>query len=89
MTYRIVWSPSARRQLEYGLPEQVAAAVWALCTGPLALNPQRLGKQLRFDLEGWWSARRGDYRVVYRIRESEAIVEIGWIKHRGEAYRRR
>ena len=52
--------------------------------GPLAENLHRVGKPLRFDLEGLHSARRGSYRVIYRI---EARVSIIAIDHRSDIYR--
>ena len=38
-------------------------------------------------LEGWPSARRGDFRVVYRIDEAERRVEVVAIDHRADVYR--
>jgi mRNA interferase RelE/StbE len=55
----------------------------------LADNPARLGKPLRFELEGLHSARRGDYRVIYRIDRASHRVEIVAIEHRSDAYRSR
>jgi mRNA interferase RelE/StbE len=42
-------------------------AVWQFVSGPLLDNPHRVGKGLRYELEGYYSARRGQYRVIYRI----------------------
>jgi mRNA-degrading endonuclease RelE of RelBE toxin-antitoxin system len=53
----------------------------------MADNPARLGKPLRFELEGLRSARRGDYRVIYRIDPGRHRVEIVAIEHRSDAYR--
>jgi len=68
------------------LPEGVAAAVWQFVSGPLLDNPYRVGKPLRFELEGYHSARRGHYRVIYRIDDGEVVVEVIKISHRGDAY---
>jgi mRNA interferase RelE/StbE len=86
VTYALRLSRSARRSLELDLPEAVAAAVWEFITGDLLSNPQRVGKPLRFDLEGYRSARRGMYRVIYRILEHEVVVEVIKISHRGDVY---
>jgi mRNA interferase RelE/StbE len=48
-----------------------------------------VGKPLRFELEGLHSARRGDYRVVYEIDQTEATVTIIAIQHRADVYRPR
>ena len=83
MTFEIQFQPGARRDLAR-LPEKVAVAVVEFIFGPLAENPHRVGKPLRFDLEGLHSARRGSYRVIYRI---EARVSIIAIDHRADIYR--
>lgn len=81
----IAWSPTAKRAL-VRLPEKVAAAVVEFAYGALAENPQRVGKALRFELEGLHSARRGDFRIIYRIGEQVTIVAI---EHRADAYRQK
>ena len=67
-------------------PESVAAAVWQFINGPLLDNPHRVGKRLRFELEGYHSARRGQYRVIYRIDDGEVLVDVIKISHRSDAY---
>jgi mRNA interferase RelE/StbE len=84
--YELRLSRAARRALAETLPESVAAAVWQFVSGPLLDNPHRVGKPLRFELEGYHSARRGQYRVIYRIAEHEVIVDVIKISHRSDAY---
>lgn len=86
MTYALRLSRAARRSLERDLPEAVASAVWAFISGDLVADPYRVGKALRFDLEGYRSGRRGMYRVIYRILEDEVVVEVIKISHRADAY---
>lgn len=81
--YGIAWTPTAKRALTR-LPEKVAAAAVEFIYGALAANPQRVGKPLRFELEGLHSARRGDYRVIYRIGDVLTIVAVD---HRADVYR--
>lgn len=57
--------------------------------GPIAENPQRLGKPLVGDLEGLRSARRGDYRIIYEIFEDDQTVLIHRVQHRRDVYRPR
>jgi mRNA-degrading endonuclease RelE of RelBE toxin-antitoxin system len=52
--------------------------------GPLAEDPYRVGKPLRFQLGGYWSARRGQYRVTYSIHDDEVLVGVVRISHRGD-----
>jgi mRNA interferase RelE/StbE len=54
----------------------VAAAVVDLLYGPLAEEPYRVGKPLCCQLEGYRSARRGQYRVIYSIHDDEVLVRI-------------
>jgi len=35
------------------------------------------------------SARRGDYRVIYRIDEEARRVDVAAVEHRSDAYRSR
>ena len=80
--YEIVLNPPARRAITEDLPEAVAAAVIDFVTTALLDNPHRVGKPLRNDLDGIWSARRGTYRVLYRIREDPREVVVLRIDHR-------
>ena len=74
--YEIRFQPAARRAIAERLPESVAAAVLAFCEAALAINPQRVGKPLFGPLAGCHGARRGTYRVVYRIDESDHVVHV-------------
>jgi mRNA interferase RelE/StbE len=85
--FDIRWASPARRALRR-LPEKVATSAVEFIYGPLADNPHRVGRPLRFELEGRHSAHRGDYRVVYRIDERHRTVDIPAIDHRADIYRR-
>jgi len=86
--FTVAWTGPAQRALRK-LPEKAAAAAVEFIYGSLASNPQRAGKPLRHALTGLHSARRGDYRVIYRISTDEHRVEIMAIEHRADAYRPR
>lgn len=85
--YELVLTPPARRAAAEQLPEAVATAVLDFLTTALVVNPQRMGKPLRDDLAGIWSARRGTYRVLYRINDDMHEVVVLRIEHRRDAYR--
>ena len=85
--YELVISPTARRQLAEDLPEPVAFAAYDLIVGPLLDNPHRVGKRLRPPLDDRHSARRGTYRVIYRIDEVRNRVTVVGVVHRSDAYR--
>lgn len=57
--------------------------------GALVDNPHRLGGALQRELAGMRSARRGAYRVIYEIDETEQVVIVHRIEHRATAYRTR
>ncbi|GAB3345419.1 type II toxin-antitoxin system RelE family toxin [Modestobacter lapidis] len=86
-TYTVVLSAAARRAIERDLPEPVAVAVVDFLYGPLAADPHRVGKPLRFELDGYWSASRGQYRVIHSIHDVEILVPVVRISHRTDAYR--
>lgn len=85
--YELVVTPPAARAIRTGLPEPVAAAVIEFITGALLQNPPRVGKPLRGELAGIHAARRGTYRVLYRINEPRREVVVLRIDHRSDAYR--
>ena len=85
--YELILTPPAIRAIQSGLPEAIAAAVIEFLTGALIENPHRVGKQLRRELGGIYSARRGTYRVLYRINEAQREVVVLRIEHRRDVYR--
>jgi mRNA-degrading endonuclease RelE of RelBE toxin-antitoxin system len=86
--YRIAWTSPAKRALTR-LPEKVATAVIEFCYGGLADNPRRVGKELRWGLDGLHSARRGEFRIVYRIDGARRRVDIVAVEHLAHIYRPR
>lgn len=84
--YPIAWAPSAQRDLAR-FPEKIATAVVEFAYGSLADNPQRVGHELHLDLDGHHAARRGDYRLIYRIEDEALLVTVVAVAHRADAYR--
>ena len=84
--YELVLTPPAIRAIRTALPEPVAAAVIEFMTGPLIDHPRRVGRMLRRELQGVWSARRGTYRVLYRINDHTNEVIVVRIDHRRDVY---
>ncbi|MDR2974358.1 MAG: type II toxin-antitoxin system RelE/ParE family toxin, partial [Propionibacteriaceae bacterium] len=68
-------------------PQRILSAVIEFTFGPLTDNPQCVGKPLRFDLFGLWSARRGSYRVLHEIDDTTTTVHVIRVSHRAEVYR--
>jgi mRNA-degrading endonuclease RelE of RelBE toxin-antitoxin system len=82
--YDIRFQPAARRAISQRLPETVAAAVLEFCAAALAVNPYRAGKPLFGPLDGCHGARRGTFRIVYRI--DEKAVHVLGVDHRIDIY---
>lgn len=87
MTYSVRVARTAGRQLAEVLPESVAAACVEFLFGALAANPHRVGAPLHAPFEGQHRARRGEYRVRYRIDENQQVIYVLDIDHRRDAYR--
>jgi len=87
--YELVVTAPAARAIRETLPEGVAFAVIDFITGALLDNPKRVGAPLRDELEGIWSARRGTYRVLYRIDDKNREVIVLRVGHRRDVYRSR
>ncbi|MEJ7707711.1 MAG: type II toxin-antitoxin system RelE/ParE family toxin [Nocardioidaceae bacterium] len=85
--YQLAITPAPRRQLAQRLPEPVAFAAYEFIVGPLLANPQRVGKRRQPPLQDRHSARRGTYRVIYRIDEQQHRVTVVAVTHRADAYR--
>ena len=87
MTYAVRFTRSAQRALSEDLPEKIATAAWNFIVGDLAENPHRVGKQLKEPLYPLYSARRGEYRVIYRILDDLLVIDVVTIAHRRDSYR--
>ena len=64
------------------LPQASAMAVARFLNGALAENPLGLSVALTGELEGWYTARRGHYRVTYQVEEDAGRIVVGRIEHR-------
>jgi mRNA interferase RelE/StbE len=87
VSFAVILSRQARRALANDLPEAVTAACLEFIHGPLAENPYRVGKRLREPASEYFAARRGDFRVIYKIEEHQVLVRVANVRHRRDAYR--
>lgn len=85
--YNLLIARPAEKTLSDVLPEKIAHASYEFVTGPLLENPQHVGKPLGTPLAPAYSARRGDYRVLYFIDDATRTVTVTAIRHRADAYR--
>ncbi len=82
----VKFTPKASRAMG-GIPPRVVPAIVEFCFGDLARRPRRVGKPLGGELAGLHGARRGPYRVLYRIEDQSQTVFVVDVKHRSDAYR--
>jgi mRNA interferase RelE/StbE len=85
--YTVTLSGQARRNIRENLPLEVALAAMETIEGSIAVNPYRARKPLDEPFDGYYSARRGTYRIIYRIDDAKHQVEIRSIRHRRDACR--
>lgn len=101
MSFTVVFTATARRDL-HGIPPRVVPAIIEFVYGDLSANPYRVGKPLKRELAGTFSARRGPYRILYDINDSQdegapddgtaddktqGSVLILQVDHRADVYR--
>jgi mRNA interferase RelE/StbE len=85
--YQLRTTPTVRRALGEILPEAVATAAYEFITGPLLRQPYRVGKRLLPPLDDRFSARRGTYRIIYRVDDKTRVVTVVDVAHRRDVYR--
>lgn len=85
-TWAVQFAPSALRGLDR-LPPRIAVAIVEFATTTLPGNPEQLSKLMRGELGGLRSARRGDYRVLFRLLQDSRVLLVTRIAHRADAYR--
>ena len=88
MGYEVRITPEGLPHLNQ-LPAKVRDAALVVLRGPVAENPHRTGKPLVGELAGLFSARRGDYRIIYSIDDTAKIVTAHRVQHRRSLYRSR
>ena len=86
MAYDVQFTGPARRAL-HNIPPRIVAAIIEFAFGDLAREPHRVGQPLERELTGLFSARRGPYRLLYRIDDQALRVYLVHIDHRADVYR--
>jgi mRNA interferase RelE/StbE len=86
VSYEVIFAATARRDLQR-IPPRIVPAIIEFVFGDLAKTPRRVGKPLKGELEGSYSARRGPYRVLYKINDPANRIEILRVDHRADVYR--
>lgn len=86
--FNVRFAASAQRQLQV-VPPRILPAIIEFAFGELARAPRRVGKPLERELAGLLSARRGPYRLLYRVDDGAFEVVVLRVEHRSDAYRPR
>ncbi len=84
MSYGLLILPRAKRELA-DLPAQ-QLAVAELKIRALQENPRPAGCKKLAERKGW-RIRFGNYRVIYKIDDTQKIITIVGVGHRREIYR--
>jgi mRNA interferase RelE/StbE len=82
----LIIKAQARRALEHTLAPSVAFAAWEFIAGALRETPHKVGKPLVAPFQGDWSARRGHYRIRYRIDDEKRVVTVVDVADRSDIY---
>lgn len=88
LVYEVRITPEGLRHLNR-LPEKIRDAALTALKGTIRETPQRLGKKLVGELDGLYSARRGDYRIILESIDEPKIVVVHRIQHRADVHRGR
>jgi len=88
VSYQVLFTATARRDMA-SIPPRIVPAIVEFIYGDLATQPHRVGKPLLRELIGTHGARRGSYRIVYRIEDHAERVYILRVDHRSDVYRPR
>ena len=83
--YEIVIAPKAKKQIDK-LPANIKSKIADTLLNVIAVDPFA-GKTLKAELEGLYSYRMGDYRILYSVYKTKLVVEVIKVMHRKEAYR--
>ncbi len=81
--YRPRYTPEVAgriRKLHPEVKREIRAAIRTLLSAPLS------GRELQFELSGFYSFRVRTYRIIYRINDEEAMLDVVFIGPRRTVY---
>ncbi len=83
MDYRLVYSETSKDQIR-GLHPRLKRIIKSRLDR-LKDDPF-IGKKLERELSGYWSLRAKRFRIIYRMRNQEQVIEIHYVGHRKDVY---
>lgn len=84
MSWNAVYHPDVPSVDLPKIPQNIQARIKKAIEFRLLQNPFATGEPLRKSLKGHRKLRVGDYRVIYRVEESDVFILI--IGHRKDVY---
>ncbi|BAO99701.1 type II toxin-antitoxin system RelE family toxin [Wolbachia endosymbiont of Cimex lectularius] len=86
MGYTIIFVGKVIRKDLQNLPKTIRLRIVKAINELLTVDPINLGEPLYYSLKGRRRLRVGNYRVVYRVNQSERTVIVTEIGHRDINY---
>ncbi len=83
MPYQLLYSKTSRDQIKKLHPDIKSIIRDRLKT--IAKKPY-IGKRLERDLSGYFSFRARIFRIIYKVREENQIIEVHYVGHRRDIY---
>jgi mRNA interferase RelE/StbE len=83
MSYQLLYSKTSRDQIKKLHPDIKSIIRDRVKT--ITKNPY-IGKKLERDLSGYFSFRARRFRIIYKVREENQIIEVHYIGHRRDIY---
>ena len=83
MPYQLFYSHTSRNQIRKLHPD-----IKSIIRDRLKTVSQKpyIGKRLERDLSGYFSFRARRFRIIFKIREEEQIIEVHYVGHRRDIY---
>ncbi|MFZ0243193.1 MAG: type II toxin-antitoxin system RelE/ParE family toxin [Desulfobacterales bacterium] len=82
-SYKVIYSETSRRQirkLHPSLKPLVKSKIEKIPFHP------HIGKLLERELAGYLSLRAKRYRIIYKVKQDDGLIEIHYIGHRKDIY---
>ena len=87
MTFRVVFTESARKELKkLDKYTQKIILLWLQKNLDGCTDPRIHGKALTANRVGQWRYRVGDYRILASIEDDKLVILVIAVGHRREAY---
>jgi len=83
--YKVLYLDKVEKDLKR-MDKPTCKAILNKIEHTLAKDPQGLGKALTGQFKGFWRYRFGNYRVIYKLSETEILIIVAKIGQRKDVY---